>query len=806
MVFQVLSDSPEGRGPDFRNSDLYKACIEAGFIPGGREDAFRKLIDPAGVSSRPRAALAVEGLTEEVVLKVEGMWCPACAWVIEKALQHLEGVVEARVRFLSDTARVKYLPYSLSLEALQDLISKLGYRAAPFVDPSEKVRDTGDLVVRLGISSILTMNVMMLSFFLYTGFFRTFGEEVIDFFSYPLWALATPVLFYGGLPILKRGYISLRHACPTMDTLISLGAIAAYVFSVIQVARGSLHLYFDTASMLITLVLLGRYIESKAREKVSRGIQELYHLASYKVRVIERGEGRWIAPDQVGPGQEFVVLPGERAPIDGWVLSGTSKVDESVLTGESKPVSKRPGDEVLGGSLLLNQELHLKVKRTGRASALNQMIGLVEEALSRKNPFELLSDRIMRWFVPGVFAVAAVTVACLLLRGSGPEVALFRALTVIVITCPCALGIASPLAKIAAVGTARSRGVLIRDPGALEKAKDLDCIVFDKTGTLTEGNFLLRDVACEAMSKEDALLRIASLESEANHFLAREIVRAAKDLGLTFGSADRFEERSGRGIIGCVKGVDIVVGNRELMRMENMNLPKTLEQDARSLECDGMTVVFFAWESRVQGFLVLGDSIRESATRTVRDLQKRGIEVCLLSGDAEETTRAVALRLGIGRFYGKMLPKDKAETIQRIQEEGHRVGMVGDGVNDAIALAQADVGFALGTGVSGIAAASDITLVSSDPARIKEVLTLSKLTVRTIRQNLLFGFLYNGCAIPLAISGVLTPLIAVVAMIASSLSVVGNTLRISRDRCAVAKDRNTSRLPNAFLKERLHSP
>ncbi len=779
-VFQILMNRPEGTVSDFKETDLYRTCVEFGLIPKNGDNLAREGFASLKNGVAPPKTVVGEEFAQEISFRVEGMWCPACSWVIEEALRKTKGVLEARVIFLSDQARIKYLPQCVDPPTILAQISKLGYRPFSFLESFEKSSEKKNLLLRLGISSILTMNIMMISFFLYYGFFEELGQEAIRYFSYPLWFLSTAVLFYGGLPIFRRAYQSIRYGSASMDMLITVGTLAAYFFSIIQMAKGSHHVYFDTASMLITLVLLGRYIEANAREKVSRGVKDLQELASQKVRLSGEGRDIWASPDEVEPGEEFLVLAGERVPLDGRIISGRTKVDESILTGESRPVTKHVGDDIMGGTLLLQNELKLKATRTAREGALGQMIELVQEALSKKNPFELLSDRIMRWFVPAVLALAAGTVLHLLFQGVSIEVALLRAVTVLVITCPCALGIASPLAKVAAIGKARDRGILIGDPGALERAKDLDVMILDKTGTMTEGNFSLMDMVSGRVSMEEALKRIASVELHSDHFLAREIIRKARELGLSLEEAECFEALDGLGVKGNVKGRDVLVGNRQFMRSQGLDLPIDLDQEAQLLESQGMTIVFFGWESLVQGLLLFGDSLKDNSKKAIQELQKRGVKIWLVSGDAEGTTRAVAGKLGIERFSAQALPRGKVEMIKALQDKGHRVGMVGDGVNDAAALVQADVGFASGMSVNVSREASHITIMNGDPARIAGVLNLSALTVRIIRQNLLFAFFYNGLALPLAVTGLLNPLIAVFAMFLSSLCVIGNSFRISK--------------------------
>jgi heavy metal translocating P-type ATPase len=714
------------------------------------------------------------------MLKVEGMWCTACSWLIEEVLKKTRGILSARVLFFSDLVRIRYLPQQIDPETILARISKLGYQPSLCLDPSENSPERKNLVLRLGVSSILAVNIMMISFALYFGFFQELGQEAIRYFSYPLFFLSTVVLFYGGFPILKRAFIPFRYLNLSMDTLIALGALAAYFYSVLQMAKGSLHLYFDTASMLITLVLLGRYIEARTREKVFSGISELYALAKQKVRLSNSDKERWVSSEAMGLGEEFLVLGGERVPLDGRVVSGRGNIDESIFTGELRPICKEKDDDVTGGTLLLEGELRLKATRLGRESSVGQMIELIHESFSKKNPFELLSDRIMRWFIPTIIGIAIGTAFYLWSHGVAIDTAILRAVTVLVITCPCALGIASPLAKVAAVGKCRSEGIFIRDPIALEQAKDLNVLIFDKTGTMTRGNFSLQEVVTRSITEKEALLRIASVELHSDHFLAKEIVRKAKESFPEIEEATGFEALDGLGVKGLVRGSQVVVGNREFMSLQGMYLPTDFEENGRLSEFKGMTTLFFGWEGQVQGFLVFGDSLKEGAKQTIQELQKKGIRTWLVSGDAEETTRVIANELGIDRFLGHALPKDKVEIIRRLQKQGDQVGMVGDGFNDAAALAQANVGFALTTSPNIAKEASDVTLLTEDPFKIIETLNLSALTVKTIRQNLLFAFVYNGIGIPLAVAGLLNPLVAVFAMFVSSLSVIGNTLRISK--------------------------
>ena len=691
----------------------------------------------------------------------------------------MRGVLGADVAFLSDLAQVKYLPHLVTRQEIQDRISQLGYSAAP-LEESPRGAEKKDLLLRLGISAILTANIMMLSFALYFGFFQELDAGAIWSISFPLWLLATPVVFYGGFPILKKAFWGLWAGHASMDTLISVGVLSAYFYSMAGMGHGSLHLYFDTASMLVTLVLLGRFIESRAKEKVSAGITQLHQLAGAKVRLWHHGRERWVGSESVEAEDEILVLASEAVPVDGIVADGSGSVDESVLTGESRPVKRSLGDHVMAGSLLLDGRLRLRALKVGTESSLNQMIALMQEALSKKNPVELLADRITRVFVPLVFLLAAATASRLLYGGYAVDEAMLRALTVLVITCPCALGIATPLAKVASIGVGRAQGILIRDTEALERVKDLDVIIFDKTGTLTEGCFSLNEIIAPQCDYKETLGLLASVEAGSDHLLAREILLKAREAGVQLQEAGHFESLDGRGVVGVVQSRQVCIGNRRLLSSQGIDLPNDLDRYAATLESAGSTVVFFGWDGEARGLLVFGDVLKESAVNAVSQLRVRGVDVWIVSGDSIETTRSVAQELGIRHCIGQALPAEKEEIIRQLQTEGHRVGMVGDGINDAAALVSADVGIALGAGSHIMREASDITLLTPDLGKVLRVLKLSKITTQIIRQNLFFAFLYNILGIPLAITGALNPLVAVCAMFASSLTVVANTLRIFR--------------------------
>ncbi|MEW6667786.1 MAG: heavy metal translocating P-type ATPase [Thermodesulfobacteriota bacterium] len=769
-VFQVLFSRPEGPPGDYRDTDLYRACVASGIIARG---------EPESVREESEQESRLLELSQDLTFTAGGMWCPACALLIQEVLRARDGVIQASASFLTDLVRVRYLPHLVSPQGILGEVSKLGYRASLFGDAQGYLREKRDLLLRLGVSSILTMNIMMISFALYFGFFQDLGEGVVSLLSYPLWLMATPVVFYGGFPILQRACAGLRHGIASMDTLISVGSLSAYGYSLFQMSKGSLHVYFDTAAMLITLVLIGRSIENHARERVTRGIHELYGLARQKVRLLREGVERWVASEAVEAGDTFGARKGERVSVDGIILNGQARLDESFLTGEPRPVKKSEGDTVLAGSLILEGDLLLRAASHGAQSSISRMMALLQEALDRKNPAENLADRISPRLVSAVLALAGGTALVLGLTGSPGEESLLRALTVLVITCPCALGIAAPLAKVASLEAGRRKGILIADPAALEKIAGLDVLVLDKTGTVTEGRFAIRHLLpAPGVSEESALSLAAAVEAHADHFLAKQIMEKARERSLARKACFHFRSEESRGVSGVVEGKKVILGNREFLRRQVVPQDQMLERVARDLESKGETVVFQAWDGKVRALIGFGDEPKGNARDLVSILQARGMKIRLVSGDSRATTAAVAAALNIGEFAGQALPAEKMEIVRRLQEDGLRVGMVGDGSNDAPALAQADVGFALGSGSSLLQTGCDVTLLSTNLTKLLDAFDLAALSTRVIRQNLFFSFLYNLLGVPLAVSGLLNPIVAVLAMFASSLTVVVNTLRI----------------------------
>ncbi|HVN95884.1 MAG TPA: cation-translocating P-type ATPase [Syntrophorhabdaceae bacterium] len=770
-VFLILASATGKLPHNFRESDVFRACVKAGVIPGN-EDAAHTPVEIKGVNT------SVAQLT--LNLSLEGMWCPACAWVIEEVLRKMDGIAQCRVFFLTDKARIQYLPNRTSPAEIVSRINKIGYRASTGEKDARATRTLKDAtLIRLGISSILAVNIMMLSYVLYYGLIRELTPRVVALFSYPMLVMSVPVVFYGGMPILKKAWAGICHGLISMDTLISVSALAAFFYSLLRMKQGSIHLYFDIAAMLITIVLLGRYIEMHAREKVLASLAT-EDTGLQKVRLKKGDREQWIRADALIPNDLFVVEDGERIPVDGRLARGRGLFDQSVLTGETRPTVKGPEEVVLAGSQLVSGTVEIIAVRPARLSYLGQVRELVTDALEHRSTSEELADSISRIFVPAIMGVAVTTALVLWGLGATSQRILLTCLSVLLVACPCVLGVAIPLVKVVATGLCRQRGIVVRSPGALERVKELDTLVLDKTGTVTEGRFALRKVVSPLIDEKEVLEMIAAIETNSTHFLAQEIIHHTLRSGFSVGQALNVKELEGLGVEGTVNGKRIFAGSRRLLLRYGIVLAPHLDREALSHEQDGMTVVFFGSEREAQGFLVFGDVLKQDAGLFVAWLKHKGTKVVLLSGDGNETTAAIARSLGIADFLGEALPAEKTEVIRTLKREGRKIGMVGDGVNDALALAEADVGVAMGSGQDITLEAADLIIPSGRLKAIADLFMFSRLSTRAVRQNLCFAFLYNIVAVPVAAAGLLNPLVAVMAMLLSSLTVIGNTLRLNR--------------------------
>ncbi|HZT32205.1 MAG TPA: heavy metal translocating P-type ATPase [Bryobacteraceae bacterium] len=760
-VYQILAESGVlASGQDFRESEVYRQSLKLGLIA-----------NPEAGEREPAAAPAAE--VREAMFQVGGMWCSACGWLIEHVLERERGVVSAEVFFASDLMKVRYCPQYVPPGRIAGRLAELGYRASEYTGQNEGESEVRkDLLLRTGVAAFLWLNVMTFSMVLYVGYFQSLAESIRQFLPFVLLALATPAVFYSAAPVLRLSVQGLRHGAIRMETLLALGILAAYGYSAAGAFRGGRHFYFDTACAIVTLVLAGKLVEQGAKEKTSRAITLLYRMMPKKARVRTDGRERFVSVEALAAGVVFVVQPGERIPADGVVVEGRSHVDESVLTGESAPRARGPGEAVICGSVNGGGVLEVRTTHAGAESTLARIIRSVEAALASRSRIERQVDRVSRIFVPAVIGVALATFAWLLPRAGFPE-ALLRAITVLVIACPCALGIATPLAMTSAIGAAARRHILVTHGQALETVRRVTAAVLDKTGTVTEGNFELLETAGET----GRLPLVAALEAYSPHPLARALCRRAEELGWAGAEAREIEIREGAGIRGVVAGREVFAGNHRICPAPP---PAALAEQAAAWEREGHTVVFFGSGDAVEGALCFGDRIKREAAAVVGELKRRGVRTLLVSGDARAATAWVAGQIGVDEMIAEALPEQKVHAIRALQQGGAVVAMIGDGVNDAPSLAQADLGIALGSGTDIAIQAAPVVITSGRLEPVLETFEVARRTVRVIRQNLFWAFLYNAAAITLAVTGTLNPIMAAGAMVLSSISVIWNSSRLSR--------------------------
>ncbi len=710
-----------------------------------------------------------------VELLVEGMTCASCPARIQRVLARQEGVRDAQVNFVTRQATVNYDPSVVDVERLGEVIDKLGYHAVPLADSGveiedERAREQRRWRARVALSVPLAAAVVVLVY--------GFGDQ-----AWARWtalALTIPIQFVAGWPILSSGVSRARRLSANMDTLIALGTLTAFAFSTVRLFVGG-DVYFDSAAVIIAFIVLGRFFEARARARASGAIRSLLNLGAKDARVLINGQERLVAVEEVTVGTLLRVRPGEKIPVDGVVMEGRSTVDESMLTGESLPVEKEAGAEVIGATVNLDGALTFRATAVGRDTALAQIVRLVREAQERAAPVQRLADRVAGVFVPVVLVLATLTFLAWWLIAGEATSGVVAAVAVLIIACPCAMGLATPTAIMVGTGRGAALGVLIKGGDVLETARRIDTVVFDKTGTLTAGTMTLRGVAVAPGETPDAVLaRAAAVEASSEHPIAAAIVADAHDRGLALPTAAEFVSVTGHGAIATVDGQLVSVGRRKLMADSLLSLPAELEAQATLWERSALSVVFVGWNRQARGAFAVGDTIKPHAAAAVASLHALGVQTAIITGDNAGTAHAVAGEVGIDRVLAETLPEAKLWEIQRLREEGRVVAMVGDGINDAPALVEADLGIAIGTGTDVAIQSSDITLMSGDPRGVATALDLSRATMRTIRQNLGWAFGYNLAAIPLAAAGILPPIVAGGTMAFSSVSVVTNSLRLFR--------------------------
>jgi len=722
------------------------------------------------------------GQREDIVLNVEGMTCASCVARIERILTKTPGVEEASVNLATERAAVRFDPARVDVGTLMTRVAGIGYRAQPLIedeseDPVEtrRRREAATARRRLITGWVLKAPVPLLSM----------AVPMFNGKNYLLFALTLPVWLWVGFAFHRGALTNLRHRTANMDALVSLGSTAAFLYSAVTTAvQPMTDVYYDTTAWIITLIFQGKYLETVARGRTSTAIRKLIGLQPKTARV-QRGASEVEVPvRELIRGDILIVRPGERIATDGVVLDGLSSVDESMVSGESIPIDKGPGDQVTGATLNQHGILRLRVTRLGRETVLGQIIKLVQDAQGSKAPIQRLVDRVAAYFVQGVLFVAALTfLGWLLLGPAGPTHALITAVAVLVIACPCAMGLATPTAVMVGTGKAAELGILIKSASSLERVRQVDTVVFDKTGTLTQGRPELRDVVpLNGFSREQLLALAASVEAASEHPVARAIVQGrGSPGGLDSNRLESFSAVPGGGVTAQVDGSPVIIGNARLLLSQGVDLTEATSL-LSAKEAEGKTSLIVARSGKPVGFLTVADAIKPDARRAVAELHRLGLRVVMLTGDNRRTAEAIAKEVGIDQVVAEVRPADKAGEIKRLQGEGRVVAMVGDGINDAPALAQADVGIAMGTGTDVAIEAADITLMGGDLRQVAMAIALSKRTMRVIQWNLLWAFGYNTAGIPLAVAGLLNPVIAAGAMAFSSVFVISNSLRLRRYR------------------------
>ena len=779
-VYAILVESGVvASGQNYRDTDLFRQSLKLGLISTGSE----------GTGQRP---VLLDSDTCEVVFHIGGMWCASCGWLIEHSLTRLRGIAAAEVMFASDLLKVRYCPRYVPRERIVERVASLGYRAEEYTGSSAPAdAERKDLLLRTGIAAFLSMNVMTFSLVVYAGYFEPITASYSRYIPFLLMALATPSVFYCAAPVLGIAWAGARAGRMRMESLLAMGILMAYGYSAVETFRGGHRVYFDTACAIVALVLTGKVIERGAKARAMRALTLLHRLMPSKARIVQDGRERFVSVEALQPGAVFRVKSGERVAADGIVVEGRSHTDESVLTGESAPVAKTVGASVVSGSINTGGVLEIRVTRAGADSTLERIVRTVEQAAASRTKMERSVDRVARLFIPAVLGLAVITFGAWQAQTGKPGTALMHAIAVLVIACPCALGIATPLALTAAVATAGRRGILVSDTRVLETIGGVHTVILDKTGTATLGEYAL----LESAGDTSRMAELAAVEAWSEHPVAKALAGEAGQAGTPPANSGSEPERlaggvpsgsacstmprasdvtvfPGRGIAGSVNGTRYFLGNRALMEELSAKFADVPELAG--------SVVWFGWDGEVRGALSFGERVRPEAAALCTDLRRRGIRTMLLSGDTRDATASVAQQIGADEWVAEARPERKVAIIRELQQQGKVVAMIGDGVNDAPSLAQADLGIALGSGADIAMQAAPLVLMGGSLMAVSETLDLARRTFTIVRQNLFWAFAYNVVGITLAMVGVLNPILAAAAMVLSSLSVIGNSRRLGK--------------------------
>ena len=761
--------------------------------------------------------------TTKTTLNISGMTCAACVFHVENALKGVSGVVEATVNLATEKATVEYTAGTVDNEGFRQAITKAGYQVTGTGDGPMDAKEELERLSKVKEIQALRRRFLLSAaggILLLLGAFGPFPWVPplmkLGFYPFLLWAVATPVQFWAGWSFYTSGFGALRHGTANMHTLIAIGTTTAYFFSAAVVLLGALapeflaqqaigrEVYFHTASIIIALILLGRYLEARARGSTSEAIRRLIGLRPNTARVIRDGQEIDVPVETVEVDDFILVRPGEKIPVDGEVTEGISTVDESMLTGESMPVDKDPGKQVFGATINKFGTLKLRATKEGKDTVLAQIIQLVEDAQGSKAPIQRLADQVAAYFVPAVIVIALAAFLFWMLLGPAPALtfAVLVFVAILIIACPCALGLATPTAIIVGTGRGAEQGVLIRSAQALEITHRVNVVVLDKTGTLTTGKPVVTDLLPSVVSEVDLLRLAASLERGSEHPLGEAIVQEARSRNLELETTRGFEALPGRGVQAQLNGDVLRMGNIALMEANGIALDGLVEK-AQAMGAQGKTTMYLSAGDKAVGVIAVADTLKENSRESVAQLRAMGLEVVMLTGDNAQTAQAIAKQLGVDNVEAEVLPADKVEVVRRLQSQGKTVAMVGDGINDAPALVQADVGMSMGAGTDVAMESADITLMRSDVASVIGAINLSRATIRTIKQNLFWAFVYNILLIPVAAGvlypvfgamggvpdglgfffgeqGFLNPVLAALAMAFSSVTVVTNSLRLRR--------------------------
>ena len=719
---------------------------------------------------------------EKTDIKITGMHCASCTTIISRTLNKEKGVLSANVNFSTEKAAVEYDPKLIDEKGLINSIKKKGYGGQVIhenniqLEEKEKKKELNQLRNKVILSAIFAIPAFILGMF----FMKT---PLFVFQDYFMWFLATPIQFYIGWQFYTGSWSALKNKSANMDSLIALGTSAAYFYSVYVVLSGTGHQYFEASAVLITLVIFGKYLEAKAKGKTSEAISKLMKMGAKTATVIRNGKEKKIPIDDVVKGDIILVKPGEKVPVDGVITEGYSSLDESLVTGESIPVEKKKGDEVIGSTINKQGAFRFKATKVGSETTLSRIVKLIEEAQTKKAPIQRFADAVSAYFVPIVIFIALATFTFWFsIAHAEIGFSLIAAVAVLVIACPCALGLATPTAIMVGTGKGAKQGILIKGGDALETAHKLKIVAFDKTGTITKGKPEVTDIITAKGTTETKFLEIAgSIENSSEHPLAEAIVNATKKKKISLKKVTSFKAITGKGVNAKIGGKEYHLGNLRLMEERKVNL-SSLRKDIETLETEGKTAMILSTGKTVLGVIAVADEIKEDSPQAIKELQDLGLKVYMITGDNKRTAAAIAKKAGIKNFFAEVLPEDKAKYVKKLQKQG-KVAMVGDGINDAPALAQADIGIAMGSGTDVAMETGSIVLMRDSLLDIPKAIKLSKLTMAKIRQNMFWALFYNVLGIPIA-AGILypwtgwllNPMIAGGAMALSSVSVITNSL------------------------------